>query len=207
MRNDYLEWLNTTPVLTYKNDNVLFTKSSIKSFVKSFKTKIEGKHGICVDDKELENLFFNLFIKESNEERGIVGNYSVSISKKEVFGSIFAIASLIDSFATGGNVSSVIISSGGLLYCLGSLINKLSKEELQLIGFVVELQRKTSKKSTVETIVTNFNEYTVDYILGLLHSLLKKDAIEWDGNVLSEIRVYFFSWFAFGKAIYKKRKI
>lgn len=190
MKNEYLEWLDSTPVLLYKNGQVLFTKSSMESFVKCFKIKIEEKNDISIEnDGELENLFFDLFIKESSEERGIIGNYSVSLSKKNVFSVILAIASLIDVFISGAIVRSTIISLGGFLYALRSLVNKLSEDELQLIGVIASLQQKTTEKITVEIIANNSREYNMDYILSILHSLLKKDAIEWDGVTTSEIKV------------------
>jgi len=191
MENEYSEWLNNNPVLSYKNGQVLFTESSMKFFVKSFKDKIEEKNNIIIDsndESELELLFFNIFIKESSEERGIIGNYSVSLSKKDVFGVIIAIAGLIDVFISGVNIHSVIISGGGLIYALRSIINKLSESELKLTGDIA-LQQKASGKVTVETIVNNSDEYTIDHVLETLHSLLEKDAINWDGYKTSEITI------------------
>jgi hypothetical protein len=190
MENEYLEWFENNPFLSYKNGKILFTESSMKSFVKSFKTKIEKKYNICINsDKELEILFFNLFIKGTSKERGIIGNYSISLSKKDIFSVVLAIASLTDVFISGINVHSAVISGGGLLYALSSLINKLSKDELQIIGVIALLQQKSSENITSETIANNFNEYSADYISDILHSLLKKDAIKWDGITTSEITV------------------
>jgi len=189
MENVYSEWLNNTLALSYINGRVLFTESSMKSFVKSFKDKIiEEKYNIVIDsDEELEALFFNLFIRESGEERGIIGSYSVTFSKKDVFGIILAIVSLIDVFVSV-NVHSAIISGGSLLFALKSVVNKLSKDELQLIGDIA-LQQKTSGKATARTIVDNSKQYTEDYALKTLHSLLMKNAIEWDGLTTSEITI------------------
>jgi len=190
LESEYLEWLNNTPVLSYKNGQVWFTESSMKNFIMHFKAQIEEKNNVSIDDgEELENLFFDLFIKESSKERGIIGSYSVSLSKKDVFGIILAIASLIDVFVSGTIARSIIISGGSFLYSLKSLVNKLSKDELQLIGTIALLQQKTSTKITADILVNNYNEYTMDYVLNKLHSLLTKDAIEWDGTIASEITI------------------
>jgi hypothetical protein len=124
--------------------------------VKSFRKKIEETNNINLySDEELQKLFFDIFVKESSDQRGIVGKYSITLSKKSVVGIVLAIASIADIFVSGAMVSSVIISSGGMISAISSAVSKLTKEELEIIGLISSLQSEIHEPPTVKSLLNN----------------------------------------------------
>lgn len=188
--NKYFEWLQNTPLFCVENEKISLTEISIKSFVKSLKNKLEAeKCDILLSEKELEDLLFSVFLKEASETKGIVGDYAISLSKNNVFGLVLLIVGIIDTSISGFSLQSGILTSAGITQTILSTISKLSKEELNLVSSISFLKHELGFNPNVNTILDHKMGFELDNILKLLHSLVTKDALSWNGKLESEIVV------------------
>ncbi len=189
-KNKYKEWLENEPIIGLINDKVLITQESLHRLAEKLTKKIEQENSISIDSStDLEMLFVDIFVKDANEERAVVGNYSISLTKNSVFGLVILTASIIEAAITGFTAISGAFSLASIIQTIKSTIAKLNKDELYIISILMVHKEETGNNPILNQIIERSDYLSKDTIINLLNSLDNKDAIEWNGDLDSEIQL------------------